>query len=54
MGPPLGSHIRAQNLFPLVSCKAQVGEAIQPSGTSTGQEVPIHCGVQKSPGTPVI
>lgn len=49
-----GLHIRAQNLVPEVSCRAHVGVAWQPGGTSVGQVVPIHSGVQKSPDTPVI
>jgi len=49
-----GVHIKAQNLLPDASCKAQVGVAVTPGGTSVGHVVPTHCGVQKSPATPEI
>jgi hypothetical protein len=50
----MGLHMSAQNLFPVLSWSAQVGVAVTPIGTSSGQEVPMHSGVQKSPETPEI
>jgi hypothetical protein len=41
-------------LFPVGDCRAQVGVAVTPSGTSKGQGASLHEGLQKSPSISII
>jgi hypothetical protein len=51
----LGRHKMAQYLlFPVGDCRAQVGVAVTPSGTSKGQGASLHEGLQKSPSISII
>ena len=49
-----GVHSRMQYCLPVGSLSAQSGVAVTPAGTSVGQEVPEHGGVQTSPAMPVM